>query len=130
MVKEVIRIDPDYEKIIRLCRKEMEIKFVNYGNTWLELDDLYFKERLTKEFKEYLESMTIESEQRKLLNIINIACMAHQTARTNRGCRKHKPTFEDIMNSKGTQIASVCTVCGKDVFIENGIIYVQGEENG
>jgi len=121
-LETIERIDPDFDKIIPLCLKELDIKFSEYGNTWLESDDLYYKERMLKEVQEYVESMTIQSEQRKLLNIINIAAMAYQTAPVNRGCRNHKPIFEDIMASKDTTFVSVCTICKKTLMIRNGII--------
>ena len=78
------QIDPDFAEIIAMCLHELTIKFPSYGNVWLEQDDAYYKERLSKEVKEYVEAMTIDSEKRKLLNIINIAAMAHQTAKANR----------------------------------------------
>ena len=78
------RIDPDFDTIIKKCLNEIKIKFPNYGNTWLEQDDKHYKERLKKEVDEYINSMTIDSERRKLLNIINLAAMAWQTAPVNR----------------------------------------------
>ncbi len=130
MLEEITRIDPDFENIVKLCVKELEIKYSNYGNTWVELDDIYYKERLKKEVLEYVESMTVESERRKLLNIINIAAMAHQTAESNRGCRKHKPPFEDIVKSKDDPYISSCMICGKDVVIKHGIVYLPMEKFG
>lgn len=94
------RMDPDFEEIIKLCRIEMEIKFPNYGNIWTEQDDKYFKERLRKEVNEYVASQTVDSERRKLINVMNIACMAWQTAMANRS----------------TEMTSImCTRCGKDL---------------
>ena len=113
---------PHYEEVIVKCVHEMRIKFKNYGNDWLTSDDLYWKERLTKEIKEYCESMTIDSEKRKLLNIINIAMMAYETAETNRGCRQHMADFEDIVSSKGSDVFVNCTVCSMPLVIYNGII--------
>lgn len=81
------RMDPDIAHVIKLCKKELDIKYSQYGNTWLEQNDEYYKERLTKEVEEYVKSMTVESERRKLLNIINIAMMAHQTAAINRASK-------------------------------------------
>lgn len=71
---------PDYNYIVELAIKEMEIKFKNYGNDWLTLDDKYWKERISKEVQEYVDSMTVDSEQRKLLNILNMVCMAYELA--------------------------------------------------
>ena len=70
-------IDPDFDSIIEACKVELKIKFPNYGNTWLESNDRYYKERLDNEVQEYIKSTSIESERRKFINIINIACMAH-----------------------------------------------------
>lgn len=97
MSEEIIRIDPDFDTIIKKCTEQLEIKFTAYRNTWLELDDAYYKERLFKEVDEYVKSMTVESERRKLLNIINIAAMAWETAKANRAERR---------------IPVICTICG------------------
>lgn len=126
--EEITRIDPDFGALITKCIAELQIKYSQYGNTWLEQDDLYYKERLLKEVKEYAESMTVESEKRKLLNIVNIAAMAYQTAKTNRGCRKHKVIFADIMNSRDQPVTSNCTICGKELVIRRGIIYTMAEK--
>lgn len=116
------RVDPDYDKIVELCRREMEVKFPSYGNDWIEQDDVYYKTRLLKEVKEYNEAMTIEAERRKLINIVNIACMAHQTAAANRGCRQHEAAWDDIMLSKGRKIRVLCIKCHSEIIINNGII--------
>lgn len=113
---------PDYQDIIEKCIKEMTIKYVNYGNDWLEADDLFWKERLTKEIKEYKNSMTIDSEKRKLLNIINIAAMAYETADTKRGCTTHEVAFSVIASTEGKLIHTKCDKCGKPLAIGDGII--------
>ena len=84
MSGDIGRIDPDFDTIIKKCLDEIKIKFPNYGNTWLEEDEVFWKERILKEVKEYIDSMSVDSEQRKLLNIINLAAMAWQTAPVNR----------------------------------------------
>ncbi len=84
MEEQKDRMDPNFKAIIPLCVEELKIKFSKYGNTWLESDDVYYKKRLMNEVEEYIKSMTVSSEQRKLLNIINIAAMAYQTAPVNR----------------------------------------------
>ncbi len=121
-MEEVTRIDPDFGALVVKCVEELKIKYSQYGNTWLEQDDLYYKERLMKEVSEYVDSMTVESERRKLLNIVNIAAMAFQTAAVNRGCRNHRPAFDDIMDSKGIQLSTVCLNCGKAIYLENGAV--------
>lgn len=78
---------PDYDKIIGLAIEEMKIKFKNYGNDWLKSDESYWKKRIFNECAEYRDSMTIDSEKRKLLNIINMCCMAFETAAKNRSSK-------------------------------------------
>lgn len=92
------RIDPDFSTIIGKCLDEIKTKFPNYGNTWLEKDNEHYKERIQKEVNEYIDSMTVDSERRKLLNIINLAAMAWQTALANR---------------KQKYISARCNLCGK-----------------
>ena len=128
MVEEVTRIDPDFGTLVVECIKELEIKYSQYGNTWLEQDDLYYKERLLKEVQEYTESMTIASERRKLLNIVNIAAMAWQTAKTNRGCRKHKAPWEAIMKSEQQPVPTNCIICSKALVVRRGSVYLEGEK--
>ena len=73
------QIDPDFESIIPLCYKELNIKFPDYGNSWQEEPKSYWEKRLSNEVDEYIKSMSVASELRKLLNIINMAAMAYQT---------------------------------------------------
>ncbi len=70
------QINPNFEKIIPLCIKELEIKFSDYGNSWMKEGSLYWHRRIKNEYHEYVESMTVASEKRKLLNIINMCAMA------------------------------------------------------
>ncbi len=70
------QINPDFEKIIPLCINELNIKFPEYGNTWLDVDKEYWIKRIMNEIKEYEMSMTPQSDRRKMLNIINMAAMA------------------------------------------------------
>lgn len=118
---------PNYVKITEKCVKEMLIKFKNYGNNWVNLDDLYWKERILKECKEYNESMTIDSEKRKLLNILNMVAMAYETADTNRGCRQHIVDFKYIKMSEFKPWFVNCKICGKSLVINEGIIREDGE---
>jgi len=75
------QMDPDFEKIISLCIKELDIKFPEYGNSWLECNKEYWIKRIGNEVKEYDMAMTPQSEKRKLLNIINMAAMAWETTK-------------------------------------------------
>lgn len=106
------QINPDFTDIIKKCEHELKIKFPTYGNIWLEEDDAYYKERLFKEVKEYIDAMTIVSERRKLLNIINIAVMAYQTAPVNRA-KKYVPEMcpfcdKSLLRHKPFQGGLVC----------------------
>jgi len=101
---DIGRIDPDFDTIIKECIKQLKIKFPNYGNTWLEQDDKHYKERIKKEVNEYIDSMSIDSERRKLLNIINLAAMAYQTAHVNRADRR---------------ISARCPKCSKPLTLHN-----------
>ena len=84
MSGEIGRIDPNVTEIIAKCIEQIKSKYPEYGNTWVDQNYKYYKKRLTNEVSEYVESLTVESERRKLLNIINIAAMAYQTAKANR----------------------------------------------
>ena len=112
---------PHYEALIIKGVHEMGIKFKNYGNDWVDKDAIYWKERILKEVKEYIDSMTIDSEKRKLINILNMIAMAYETIE-NRGCVQHIVDFDIIVISKGTQIHVPCDKCGTTIWIENGTI--------
>lgn len=75
------QINPDFEKIIPLCIKELDIKFPDYKNSWMVCDKAYWLKRIGNEVREYDMSMTPQSEKRKLLNIINMAAMAWETTK-------------------------------------------------
>ena len=73
------QINPDFEKIIPLCIKELDIKFPDYGNSWMKEGKGYWERRIGNEVNEYSHSMSSVSDKRKLLNIINMAAMAWST---------------------------------------------------
>lgn len=75
------QINPDFEIIIPLCIKELDIKFPVYGNSWLTCRKDYWIKRIDNEIEEYTKSMTLPSDKRKLLNIINMCAMAWETAK-------------------------------------------------
>ena len=112
---------PHYEDLIVKGVHEMGIKFKNYGNDWVDKDAIYWKERILKEVKEYIDSMTVDSEKRKLINILNMIAMAYDTIE-NRGCEQHIAEFGLIMKSDGTLINAECSICHKLLIIQNGII--------
>ncbi len=68
--------DPEFVKIILLCYKELDIKFPDYGNSWMTSKTPYWIKRISNEVEEYEKSMTDQSAKRKLLNIINMCAMA------------------------------------------------------
>ena len=70
------QINPNFEKIIPLCINELDIKFPDYGNSWMKEGKSYWTTRIMNEVSEYTSSMSIASEKRKLLNIINMCAMA------------------------------------------------------
>lgn len=73
------QINPNFEKIIPLCIRELTIKFPDYGNSWMKMLPEYWQKRLENEVDEYKKSLSPESAKRKLINIINIAAMAWET---------------------------------------------------
>jgi len=68
--------DPDFDKIIPLCQRELDIKFYDYGNSWMTSKTVYWVKRISNEIEEYEKSMMPTSSKRKLLNIINMCAMA------------------------------------------------------
>ena len=71
------RIDPDFEVIIKECFKELQIKFPDYENSWLNVTDKNeWYQRIANEVLEFNMSMSTVSDKRKLINIINLASMA------------------------------------------------------
>ena len=70
------QLGPDFEVIIPLCQRELDIKYPEYGNNWVGFKSEYWVPRIANEVDEYKNSMSRASEKRKLLNIINLAAMA------------------------------------------------------
>jgi len=67
--------NPEFDEIIPKCIKELDIKFPDYGNSWMRMKSDYWFKRIANEFVEYEKSMTGKSAQRKLLNMINMCAM-------------------------------------------------------
>ena len=78
------QVNPDFVEIAKLAQAELDIKYVNYGNSWLTQNEAYWKQRIKNEVDEYVKSMTIDSEKRKLLNIFNMCAMAFTTVSETR----------------------------------------------
>lgn len=93
------QLNPDFDKIIPLCIHELDIKFEQYGNSWLDMYRGYWDERLTNEIEEFKKALQPNARKRKLLNIINIAAMAHEA-------------------DKGVNKPKVITLCGSTKFYE------------
>ena len=70
------QVNPNFEIIIPLCIRELDIKYLDYGNSWMTCNKEYWIKRIGNEVEEYEKSMTTTSEKRKLLNIINMCAMA------------------------------------------------------
>ena len=82
-------IFPDFERIIKNCKKIMEEKFPQYKNSWTTMDyDLgYHKDfsdnkfwikRLTVEFEEFKKATTVAEARKELEDIINVCSMIHE----------------------------------------------------
>ena len=70
---------PEFQGIIDKCIHELRIKFEAYGNSWMTESDGYWAERIINEADEFSKSLTEVAAKRKLLNLINMAAMAHET---------------------------------------------------
>lgn len=77
---------PDFDKILRMCLKELVDKYPHYKNTWLQNSHQlvdgksmpnaeYFNYRLKRETEELESALTPKEAQRKLVNIINLATL-------------------------------------------------------
>ena len=89
-MSEEIQRNPSFDEIIPKCIKELDIKFTDYGNSWLRCKSDYWFKRISNEFDEYKKSMTEKSAQRKLLNMINMCAMAYENLEDGR--MKHDVT--------------------------------------
>ena len=79
---------PNFKEIINECKKQMKIKFPDYGNSWddreftfgysPEVDNEFWKKRLKTELKEFLKSNDVDDAKKELIDIINIACMIYE----------------------------------------------------
>ena len=113
---------PEFEKIIKACKGEIKTKYKQYGNNWVKADNMYWQIRLKNEVEEYVNSQSIVIEKRKLINIINIAAMAHDTAIANRGCTQHEVDFDIIMKTRDWGLDAHCNICDAAVTVTHGII--------
>lgn len=79
---------PEFDRIVYLAIEELNIKYKDYGNSWLNEPNGYWLKRMTNELDEFEKSMTAESAKRKLLNIINMAAMCYETYKMPEKCSK------------------------------------------
>ena len=76
--------NPDFGKIIPKCIKELDIKFSDYGNSWMVAKTPYWIKRIENEVDEYKKSMSDNSAKRKLLNIINMCAFVFDNLENGR----------------------------------------------
>ena len=96
---------PDFGPIVLECFAEIDRKFLKYKNMWTTKDvKKWWTHRLQNEISELIKCQTVEEEQRKYINIINLAAMAREMR------KPHKHVYEMIHNSKYVTI-SECKSC-------------------
>ena len=70
---------PDFDRLIRACRAEIELKDAAYGSMWKkQTKKPWWIQRLKNEIAEAEASMSVEEECRKYVNIVNLAAMARE----------------------------------------------------
>ena len=97
--------NPDFTSIIKLATHELDIKYEQYGNSWLDSPEGYWDKRLFNEIEEFKKGTSQTVRKRKLLNIINIAAMAFEADKGNPkskiitlcGSTKFFKEFDDVM---------------------------------
>lgn len=72
------QINPNFGEIFPKCIIELNIKFPEYGNSWMTGSSEYWRQRISNEVEEYQKSMSLPSSKRKLLNLINMCAMAYE----------------------------------------------------
>ncbi len=78
---------PDFNKIINHCKLVMNIKFKQYGNSWVDLrydpsttssENEFWIKRLDTEFKEFLNAKTVDESKKELVDMINVCSMIYE----------------------------------------------------
>lgn len=84
-MKELPCVYPNFEKITKDCQKIIEQKYKEYGNSWVNCNDIKFwQERLQTEIDEIETATTEEEMTEEILDAINILCMMwHNTTDFN-----------------------------------------------
>ena len=91
------QMNPDFVTIMDLAIHELNIKYEQYGNEWLDEPEGYWDERLSNEIQEFKTATSQTARKRKLLNIINISMMAYEV-------------------DKGPTYSKIITLCGSTRF--------------
>ena len=89
--------NPNFDFLIVKAIHELDIKYEQYGNGWLDESEGYWDKRLSNEVEEFKKGTSQISRKRKLLNIINIAAMAFEV-------------------DKGSKHSRIITLCGSTKF--------------
>lgn len=73
---------PDWERIVRLCKAKIEEKYPEYGNSWTEKRTLsWWQDRLGGEISEVIKSKySPEQRQKEIIDAINILAMMFHEA--------------------------------------------------
>lgn len=86
---------PDFERIIGMCKRQMDEKFKQYGNSWTdgEISWSWWEKRLKGEVKEIFESFqSPEQTQKEIADAISILAMMFH--------RAQKDYWDEVVSSR------------------------------
>ena len=69
---------PWYELITKRCKELVNENYDKYGNSWKLNEDFnreWWRQRLLKNLREWFESKDRPTSYKKILDVVNIACM-------------------------------------------------------
>ena len=69
---------PWYELITKRCKDLVNENYDRYGNSWKLNEDFnreWWRQRFLKNLREWFESKDRETSYKKILDVVNIACM-------------------------------------------------------
>ncbi len=67
---------PDFKTIVMNCKKKIDEKFYQYGNSWVNFtDDEFWKKRLQGEINEIWKAKTPEQMKSEIVDAINVLTM-------------------------------------------------------
>ena len=108
---------PNFEALVKLCKAEIEAKQPLYGDEWRgHSDKEWWLRRLKQEIAEFEAASTTAEEQRKLVNVVNLAAMAREMRQHRHHWRKGA---EDVISD-----AEICENCGCIRFKSGGRPYL------